>query len=79
MTADQTRVLEMFRALTPAEREALLPELAEIAAHPSASGELSATELAAIDEGLAQMRRGETISADELFGRLARKFGFSLP
>jgi hypothetical protein len=26
--------------------------------------------------GLAQMRRGETITGDELFGRLAKKFGF---
>jgi hypothetical protein len=76
MTADQTRILEMFRALSPDEREALLPELAE-AAGEDEFDELSPKEIAAIDEGLAQMRRGETIDADVLFDRLAEKFGFS--
>ncbi len=77
MTADQTRILELFRALSPDEREALLPRLAEASAAAEEADDLSAVEIAAIDEGLAQMRRGETIGADELFDRLGKKFGFS--
>ena len=75
MTSAQSQILELFRALSPDEKEALLPQLAEAAGGDA--DDLSAEEIAAIEEGLAQMRRGETIGADELFDRLARKFGFS--
>ena len=75
MTSAQSQILELFRALSPDEKESLLPQLAEAAGGDA--DDLSAEEIAAIEEGLAQMRRGETIGADELFDRLARKFGFS--
>jgi hypothetical protein len=75
MTAAQTRILELFRALNPGEREALVPRLAESVS--DVADELSAEEVAAIEEGLAEMRRGETIDANELFDRLAGKFSFS--
>jgi hypothetical protein len=76
MTAAQTRILEMFRALSPEERETLLPELAETIL-PVAFDDLSPEVKAAIEEGLAQAERGETISGEELFGRLREKLGFS--
>ena len=41
--------------------------------------DLTADEIAAIDEGLAQIKRGERIDADALFDRLAKKFGFERP
>ena len=77
MTAEQTRILELFRALTPAEREVLLPQLAGTIDSSQASDALSPEEDAAIREGLDQMRRGETMTGDELFGCLASRFGFT--
>ena len=77
MTAEQTRILELFRALTPAEREVLLSQLAGTIDSSQASDALSPEEDAAIREGLDQMRRGETMTGDELFGCLASRFGFT--
>ena len=77
MTAEQTRILDLFRALTPAEREALLPQLVGTLDSELSSDALTPEEDAAIREGLDQMRRGETITGDELFGRLATRFGFT--
>jgi hypothetical protein len=74
MTAAQTRILEMFRALTPEERETLLPELAETLTEDDV--ELSAEDLAAIEEGITQAERGEVVPADEVMSRLAARYGF---
>jgi len=78
MTADQTRILDLFRALSPEEREALLPQLVE-ELDPISEDDLSPENIAAIEEGIAQADRGETISGDELFSRLSKTLGFPIP
>ncbi len=77
MTSAQSQILELFRALSPDEKESLLPQLAESVIDVGVYDDLSAEEIAAIEEGIAQAERGETIDGDELFDNLAKKFGFS--
>ena len=76
MNAAQSQILALFQSLPPDEQQALLPRLVEQADEAPFIDDLTANEIAAIEEGLAQMKRGETIDADELFDRLAKKFGF---
>jgi predicted transcriptional regulator len=73
MNTRQSQILSLFQALPHDEQHALLTHLIE---KVEEAPELTQEQIAAIDEGLAQMRRGETITGDELFGRLAKKFGF---
>ena len=77
MTSAQSQILELFRALSPEEKEALLPQLAESVIDVGVYDDLSAEEIAAIEEGIAQAERGETLDGDQLFDNLAKKFGFS--
>jgi hypothetical protein len=73
MNALQNQILSLFQTLPQDEQHALLNRLIE---NVDEAPVLTKEEIEAIDEGLAQMRRGETITGDELFGRLAKKFGF---
>jgi hypothetical protein len=73
MNTLQSQILSLFQTLPHDEQHALLARLIE---QVDEAPELTREEIAAIDEGLAQMRRGETVTGDELFGRLAKKFGF---
>ena len=77
MTSAQSQILELFRALSPDEKESLLPQLAESVIDVGVYDDLSAEEIAAIEEGIAQAERGETLDGDQLFDNLAKKFGFS--
>jgi len=40
---------------------------------------LTPEQRAALDEGIAQAERGQVLPADEVFDRLAKRFGFTLP
>jgi predicted transcriptional regulator len=76
VTADQTRILELFRALRPDEKEALLPRLAEAASEPEFN-DLSAADIAAIADGVAQAEGGEVVEADEVLDRIAARYRFA--
>jgi hypothetical protein len=77
MTTVQARIYELFKALPTEEQRHLLSQLSEAVQGEELLDDLSADEVAAIEEGIAQMKRGETIGADELFDGLAKEFGFS--
>jgi predicted transcriptional regulator len=77
MTETQTRIVQLFKTLPPTEQRALVEELAEAAQTGSFYDRMSAEQLAQLDEGIAQAERGETVSAAEVFDRLAKRFGFS--
>lgn len=59
MTAAQTQILDLFRALTPSEREALLPSLVDSLDADDIFDGLTPEQVAALEEGLAQAERGE--------------------
>ncbi len=77
MTTAQAQIYELFKALPIEDQRDLLCQLSDAVEGEISLDDLSADEVAAIDEGLAQMKRGETIGADELFDGLAKEFGFS--
>jgi hypothetical protein len=76
MNAAQNQIFALFQALPPEEQQDLLPRLIQTVDEAPNEDNLTAAEIDAIDEGLAQMRRGEFIESDELFDRLAKKLGF---
>ena len=77
MDTTQAQIFQLFQALPDSDRRQLLARLSESLEDELSMDDLSLEEIAAIDEGLAQAERGETIDSDELFDRLAKKFGFS--
>ena len=77
MSATQTRILELFRTLTLDERRELVAQLNDAAFASSAYEGLTAEQSAALDEGIEQAERGDTIPAKDVFDRLASRFHFS--
>jgi hypothetical protein len=77
MTTAQAQIYELFKALPVEDQRDLLSQLSEAVEGDDLLDDLSPDEVAAIEEGIAQMKRGETIGADELFDGLAKEFGFS--
>jgi hypothetical protein len=77
MTTAQAQIYELFKALPVEDQRDLLSQLSEAVEGEDLLDDLSPDEVAAIEEGIAQMKRGETIGADELFDGLAKEFGFS--
>jgi len=74
MTEAQSQILELFRALSADERDALLPHLAEAAEDDF--DDLTAEDVAAIEEGIAQAERGEVEDAEVVLDRIAARFNF---
>ena len=77
MSAIQTRILELFRTLTLQERRELVARLNDATYSNSAYEGLTAEQSAALDEGIEQAERGDTIPAKDVFDRLASRFHFS--
>ena len=76
MTTAQAQIYELFKALPIEDQRELLCQLSEAVEGEVSLDGLSAEDVAAIEEGIAQAERGEVVDADELFDRLAQKFGF---
>ncbi len=74
MTRAQSEILELFRALSPDERDALLPRL-----HKAAESDLDVLTIAdkaAIEEGIAEAERGEVEDAEVVLDRIAARYHF---
>ena len=77
MTKTQTRIFELFRTLTLRERRELVAQLNDVAFTNSEHEGLTAEQCAALDEGIEQADRSDTVPAKEVFDRLASRFQFS--
>ena len=77
MTKTETRILELFQTLPPEEQRALVERLNEAARPQSFFSRMTQDQRAKLDEGIAQAEAGDTLSATEVFDRLAKRFGFS--
>jgi hypothetical protein len=73
MTEVQVRILEMFKRLAPAEQSELLAELDATRANYEG---FTASEILALDEGVAQAERGDTLAAANVFARPSARFDF---
>jgi predicted transcriptional regulator len=71
MTKTQAQIIELFRTLAPAE------QLFETAVAGSFYDRMTPEQHRQLDEGIAEAERGQVIPAEEVFDRLAKRFGFS--
>src|SRR5882724_2771620 len=76
MSVTQTRILELFRTLTLHERRELIAQLNDAASASSAYEGLTAEQSAALDAGIEQAERGDTIPAKVVFIDWRRAFIF---
>jgi hypothetical protein len=77
MTKTASRILELFGTLPARDQRALIEQLAETARGDSFYARMSAEQRAELDEAIAEVDRGETVSAEPTFDDLAQRFGFS--
>jgi hypothetical protein len=77
MTTAQAQIFEMFQSLPLDDRRDLLVRLSEAVDVEDPADDLSAEDIAAIEEGLAQAERGEVVDVNEAMDRLAARFQFS--
>jgi predicted transcriptional regulator len=76
MTTAQAQIYELFKTLPVAEQRDLLSQLSEAVEGEVLLDDLSAEDVAAIEEGIAQAERGEVVDADEVLGRIAARYHF---
>jgi predicted transcriptional regulator len=76
MTKTQAKIIELFKTLDQAEQREVAQQLYERAAVGSFYDRMTVQQRAELDEGIAQAERGEVRSAEEVFDRLAKRFGF---
>jgi predicted transcriptional regulator len=77
MTKTQAQIIELFKTLDPAEQREIAEQLFETTHAGSFYDRMTPEQLAELDEGIAQAERGQVRPAEEVFERLARRFGFS--
>ena len=77
MTKTQAQIIELFRTLNPAEQREIAEQLYETAVAGPFYEHLTPEQRRQLEEGIAQAERGEVVSAEEAFERLAKRFGFS--
>src|ERR1700735_4495659 len=77
MTKTQAQIIELFKTLDPAEQREIAEQLYERAVAGSFYDRITPQQRAWIDEGIAQAERGQVLPAEEVFDRLAKRFGFS--
>src|SRR5579872_3855232 len=77
MTRTEARIFELFRTLPAAVQRALVEQLSEATRSTSFYERMTAEQRAELEEGLAEIERGETVPAEQAFDDLAEKFGFS--
>jgi predicted transcriptional regulator len=67
----------LFKTLDEAEQREVAQQLYERAIVGSFYDRMTSQQLAALDEGIVQARRGEVWPAEEVFDELAKRFGFA--
>jgi predicted transcriptional regulator len=77
MTKTQAQIIELFRTLAPAEQREIAEQLFETAVAGSFDDRMTPEQHRQLDEGIAEAERGQVIPAEEVFDRLAKRFGFS--
>jgi predicted transcriptional regulator len=77
MTKAQAQIIELFKTLDPAEQREIAEQLYERTIAGSFYDRMTPQQRAQLDEGIAQAERGQVLPADEVFDRLAKRFGFA--
>jgi len=77
MTKTQAQIIELFKTLDPVEQREIAEQLYEATVVGSFYDRMTPEQHAELDEGIAQAERGQVLPAEEVFDRLARRFGFS--
>jgi len=78
MTTIQAQIIELMAKLPLTERRELVEHLYDVNLFgESVYDRLSPEQRARLDESISQAERGETIPSEQVFDRLAKKFGFS--
>ena len=77
MTKSQAQIIELFKTLDPVEQREVAEQLYERTVAGSFYDRITPEQRAALDEGIAQAERGQVLPAEEVFDRLAKRFGFS--
>ena len=77
MTNVQAQIIALFKTLDPAEQREVAEQLYERTAAGSFYDRMTPDQRAELDEGIAQAERGQVLPAEEVFDRLAKRFGFS--
>ncbi len=72
----QAKILALFETLPAQDRQDLLDELSRSVGSSASDDGLTAEDVAAIEEGWAQIKRGEGRPVDEVLDRVAARFGF---
>jgi predicted transcriptional regulator len=78
MTRTQAQIIELFKTLDRAQQREVAQQLYERAAVGSFYDRMTPQQLAELDDGIAQAKRGEARPAEEVFDELAKRFGFSI-
>jgi hypothetical protein len=76
MTTAQAQIYELFKTLPVEDQRDLLSRLSEAVEGEVSLDDLSAEDVAAIEEGIAQAERVEVVDADEVLGRIAARYNF---
>jgi predicted transcriptional regulator len=77
MTKTQAQIIELFKTLDQTEQREVAQQLYERAVVGSFYDRMTPQQRAELDEGIAQAERGQVRPAEEVFDRLAKRFGFS--
>jgi predicted transcriptional regulator len=76
MTKIQAQIIELFKTLDPAEQRDVAEQLYERAVAGSFYNRMTPQQCARLDEGIGQAERGQVLPAEDVFDRLAKRFGF---
>jgi len=77
MTKTQAQIIELFKTLDRTEQREVAQQLYERAVVGSFYDRMTPQQRTELDEGIAQAERGQVRPAEEVFDRLAKRFGFS--
>lgn len=77
MTKTQAQILELFQTLPAQEKRELAEHPYETAVSGTFYDRMTPEQRAELDASIAEADRGEGASSDEVFARLAKKFGFA--
>jgi predicted transcriptional regulator len=78
MTKTQAQIIELFKTLDQMEQREVAQQLYERAVVGSFYDRMTLQQRAELDEGIAQAEQGQVRPAEEVFDRLAKRFGFSV-
>jgi predicted transcriptional regulator len=78
MTRTQAQIIELFKSLDQAEQREVAQQLYERAVAGSFFDRMTQRQREELEEGIAQAERGEVRPAEDVFDRLAKRFGFSV-